>query len=45
MTFSVEEAKAVFAHQAEESGKTFDPSTVTGPVTLYQIRAAGAVVD
>jgi len=32
-------------HQAEESGKPFDPASVTGAVKLYQIRATGAVIQ
>lgn len=31
-------------HKAEEHGTEFDPSTVTGPVTLYRIRGKGAVI-
>lgn len=30
--------------EAEEHGKKFDPSTITGPVTLYQIKGIGAVI-
>lgn len=30
--------------EAEEHGKEFDPSTITGPVTLYQIKGIGAVI-
>lgn len=41
---SKEQALKYFEHQAEEKGTTFDPSSVTGPVTLYQIRGAGAVI-
>lgn len=40
-----EEAIEAFQHQAEESGTTFDPATVTGPVTLYQIKGTGAEID
>jgi response regulator RpfG family c-di-GMP phosphodiesterase len=39
-----EEAIEYFEHIAEESGKEFDPSTVTGPVTLYQIKGLGAEI-
>jgi hypothetical protein len=39
-----EDAKEYFEHMAEESNKEFDPSTVTGPVTIYQIRGSGAVI-
>jgi hypothetical protein len=31
--------------EAEEHGKKFDPSTITGPVTLYQITGLGAVIN
>ncbi len=31
-------------HHAEEQGREFDPSSVEGPVTLYQLRGAGAVI-
>ena len=31
-------------HHAEEQGREFDPSSVKGPVTLYQLRGAGAVI-
>jgi hypothetical protein len=30
--------------EAEEHGKKFDPSTITGPVTLYQIKGIGAII-
>jgi len=39
-----EQAIAIAKHEAEENNKTFDPSTVTGPKTIYQIRATGAVI-
>ncbi len=39
-----EQAIAIAKHEAEENHKTFDPSTVTGPKTIYQIRATGAVI-
>ncbi len=39
-----EEAVEAARHRAEEQGKTFDPATVTGPVTTYRIRGAGAVI-
>ncbi len=31
-------------HIAEEQGKKFDPKTVKGPMTLYQLNATGAVI-
>lgn len=30
--------------EAEEHGKKFDPTTITGPVTLYQIKGLGAII-
>ena len=32
-------------HDAEETGKPFDPASVTGPATVYQIQGTGAVID
>lgn len=40
-----EEALKYFEHIAEENGKEFDPSTVTGPVTIYQIKGIGAEIE
>ena len=40
-----EEAKNYFEHMAEESDQEFDPSTVTGPVTIYQVKGFGAVIN
>ncbi len=37
--------KAWKQHQAEERGATFDPSTVSGPLTLWQIAGLGARID
>lgn len=31
-------------HQAEEQGRKFDPSTVKGPVTSYQVEGTGAII-
>ncbi len=39
-----EEAKDYFEHKAEEKGEEFDPSSVTGPVTFYQIKGIGAEI-
>ncbi|MBT8379130.1 MAG: DUF4920 domain-containing protein [Ignavibacteria bacterium] len=39
-----EEAVGYYEHIAEESGKDFDPASVTGPVTLYQIKGLGAEI-
>ncbi|MBL7960769.1 DUF4920 domain-containing protein, partial [bacterium] len=41
---SKENALKYYEHQAEEKGGTFDPASVTGPVTIYQIRGTGAVI-
>ncbi|MBL7995495.1 DUF4920 domain-containing protein [bacterium] len=41
---SKENALKYYEHQAEEKGSTFDPASVTGPVTIYQIRGTGAVI-
>ncbi|MBI5085041.1 MAG: DUF4920 domain-containing protein [Acidobacteria bacterium] len=38
---AIEQAK----HEAEEKKKKFDPASVTGPVTIYQIQGTGAVID
>lgn len=40
-----EEAVEYYKHIAEETGREFDPSTVTGPVTIYQIRGLGAEIN
>ena len=41
---SQENALKYYQHQSEEKGTTFDPATVTGPVTIYQIKGVGAVI-
>jgi hypothetical protein len=40
------EAEAIEAarHRAEERGLEFDPTTVTGPETIYRIKATGALI-
>lgn len=38
---AIERAK----HEAEENQKPFDPSSITGPVTIYQIQGSGAVIE
>jgi len=40
-----EKAIQHFEHIAEEKGETFDPSTITGPMTIYQIKGLGAVIQ
>ena len=39
-----EQALAQARHEAEENGKPFDPASVTGPATIYQIAGTGAVI-
>lgn len=39
-----EQAIASAKNEAEEHGKKFDLASVTGPVTLYQIKGIGAVI-
>ena len=39
-----EDAVAYLKHLAEERGEDFDPASVTGPVTFYQIRSKGAII-
>jgi Domain of unknown function (DUF4920) len=41
---SEQDAKDYYEHMAEENGKTFDPTTISGPVTLYQIKGVGAKI-
>lgn len=40
-----EEALAQAKHMAEENKKPFDPASVTGPMTIYQLKGTGAVID
>lgn len=39
-----EEAIAAAQHRAEERGIEFDPTTVTGPETIYRVKAHGAII-
>jgi hypothetical protein len=39
-----EKAIEHFQHIAEEKGEEFDPATVTGPMTIYQIKGFGAEI-
>jgi co-chaperonin GroES (HSP10) len=39
-----EEAIEYYEHVATEQGTEFDPTTVTGPVTFYQIKGLGAEI-
>lgn len=40
-----EQAIAQMKHEAEENKKKFDPASVTGPTTIYQIAGTGAVIQ
>ena len=39
-----EEAMDYMEHIAEEKGEEFDPTTVEGPMTIYQIKGIGAEI-
>ena len=39
-----EQAVARAKEEAEEKGKTFDPASVKGPMTVYQIQGSGALI-
>lgn len=39
------EALAYQRHKAEEKGLSFDPAMITGPQTIYRIKALGAVLE
>lgn len=41
---SREQAIGQAKHEAEEAGRKFDPKSVKGPVTSYQIQGTGAVL-
>jgi len=45
MELTKEQAIARAKHECEEKGTKFDPATVTGPATVYQIQGTGAVVE
>lgn len=38
---AIERAK----HEAEENNRKFDPASITGPQTIYQIAGTGAVIE
>jgi len=40
-----EQAVAQAKHEAEEQGKKFDPATVKGPITSYQVEGSGAIIQ
>ena len=39
-----EQAAARAKHEAEEQGRAFNPDSVQGPVTVYQIQGRGALI-
>jgi hypothetical protein len=39
-----EEAREQARAHAEEMGEEFDPASVTGPQTIYQLKGLGAVI-
>jgi hypothetical protein len=45
MELTKEQAIAKAKHECEEKGTKFDPASVTGPSTVYQIQGTGAVVE
>ena len=42
---SKEKAISYYEHLADEKGEEFDPSTITGPESIYQIRGLGAEIE
>jgi hypothetical protein len=44
MVLSHDEAVARAKEEAEERGKPFDPASVKGGATIYQIQGSGAVI-
>ncbi|MCK4840079.1 MAG: DUF4920 domain-containing protein [Desulfobulbaceae bacterium] len=45
LKFSKKDALKYQRHKAREKGIPFDPATVTGPQTIYRLRAHGAVIE
>ncbi len=44
LQYTEEQALEQARHMAEERGEEFDPSTITGPQTIYRIRGIGAII-
>ncbi len=42
---SAEQARGYLAHLAEEKGVAFDSSSVSGPITIYQIKGLGTEIS
>jgi hypothetical protein len=45
LQLTLEEAIERAQHHAEEHGLEFDPSTVTGPETILQLKGLGAIIE
>lgn len=45
LSMGAEEARRFREHQAAEKGVAFDPKSATGPLTLFQIKPTGAVIE
>jgi cytochrome c-type biogenesis protein CcmE len=45
MELTKEQAIAKAKNECEEKGTKFDPASVTGPSTVYQIQGTGAIVE
>lgn len=45
LKLSKEQAIEMGKHRAEEQGSTFDPATITGPVSYFRVRGLGAVIN
>ena len=45
LSLTREQALRMAKHRAEEQGKEFDPSSITGPVSFYRIRGLGARIN
>jgi len=45
ISMNAEEAKRFREHQALEKGVPFDPKAATGPLTMYQIKPTGVLVE
>ncbi len=44
LTMSKDKAIAYLSHLAEDAGESFDPASVTGETTIYQLRPTGVVI-
>ena len=44
LSMTREEAVAEAQHEAEANKRKFDPASIKGPVTMYQVQGTGAVV-